>query len=130
MHNMYSVTEGVTGRVRVSIQPDSRIHALNHYAALKVKGKANQIHQWLYVQGFASCWLLCPSSGLRTDVCLYISVLVGVLCDRVSMWEGHSVYLEQYLGNAFLCGNKLFIEHTSQRSCSCYVCIAVSEVAG
>lgn len=44
--NLYKITQGLSVRVRVCIQLESRVHALNHCAAaIKEKGKANRIHQ-------------------------------------------------------------------------------------
>lgn len=90
--SLYKVTQGVSSRVRVCIQLDSRVHALTDCAALKDKGKASRcINQWPCVKCFASCRLLCVCSGSgQADI-------LGVYCECMSTWEQHTVYLEQHL---------------------------------
>lgn len=67
--NLY--TQGVSGTLRVCIQLDFRVHALNHYTVWRVKGKALRIRQSLALCA-VFCKLLITESGvwLRTDVCL------------------------------------------------------------
>lgn len=56
--------------MKVCIQLDSKVHAFNYYAILKVKGKTSKIHR-----SMAPGPLLCKSliimlkAGVGTDVC-------------------------------------------------------------
>lgn len=82
-------------RVRVCIQLDSRVHALNHCAAIKEKGKANKIHQsTCSAFQVADYWAYLLGHDRQMSVCI---TRLGVFCKCMSMWEQHGVYLEQHL---------------------------------